>query len=84
MILIHYNKMQEHVYLKIKALSFKLSTIQQITHASSAITIISTLFVCSSTKFKHERFVLKRVSMTHFHLFNENLTFTETGAFMEF
>lgn len=43
MILIHYNKMQEHIYLKIKAFSFKLSRIPHITHASSAITNITTV-----------------------------------------
>lgn len=59
MILIHYDKMQEqNIYLKIQALSFKLSRIPHITHASSAITNITTLLVCSSTKCKHKRFVL--------------------------
>lgn len=43
MILIHYNKMQEHIYLKIKTLSFKLSRIPHIPHASSAITNITTV-----------------------------------------
>lgn len=41
MILIRYDKMQEHICLKIKALSFKLCTIPHITHALSAITNIT-------------------------------------------